>query len=96
MSLTVESGVRFLGSGGKVSATVSYQLGYGSQHSVGEFEEAGTTVGITVLPGTAAAAWRAQSSILVKLHDPSAGELEKLVRLNMVDSLTTVNDDFPD
>lgn len=50
VSLTVESGVQFLGAGGKVSATVSYQFGYASQHSVGQFEEESTQVSINVPP----------------------------------------------
>jgi hypothetical protein len=96
VSLTVESGVSFLGTGGKISATVSYQFGYQTQHSVGQFEEESTTVSINVAPNKAAAAWREQTTIQVMLHHPGDGSFETLVSEPMYDSLSFVTDDYPD
>jgi len=96
VSLTAESGVEFLGSGGKISATVSYEFGYQTQHSVGEFAEESTEVSINVPPHKAAAAWREQTKILVKLHHPDAGSFETIVSQPMYDSLSFVTDDYPD
>lgn len=96
VSVTVESGVSFLGAGGKVSATVSYQFGYQTQHSVGEFEEESTNVSINVPPHKAAAAWRERSTIEVKVHHPNTGSLETIVSEPMYDSLSFVTDDYPD
>ncbi len=49
----------------------------------------------------AAAAWRAQSAILVKLHHPQRepgfnSGFEELVRLDLFDSGISANDDYPD
>jgi hypothetical protein len=96
VSLTAETGVKFLGPGGKVSATVSYQFGYQTQHSVGQFTEEETTVSIDVPAHKAAAAWRAQSTIFVKLHEPQDGSFETIVEQSMFDSLAWVTDDYPD
>jgi len=96
VSVTVESGVSFLGAGGKVSATVSYQFGYQTQHSVGQFEEESTNVSINVPPHKAAAAWRERTTIQVMLHHPSTGSFEVLVSEPMYDSLSFVTDDYPD
>lgn len=96
VSVTAETGVKFLGNGGKVSATVSYQFGYQSQHSVGQLEEESTNVSINVPPHKAAAAWRQKTTILVKLHNPNDGTFDPIVSQPMYDSLSFVTDDYPD
>lgn len=96
VSLAVETGVKFLGAGGKITATVSYEFGYQTQHSVGEFQEESRTVSINVPPHKAGAAWREHSTILVKVHHPQSGNLETIVSQPIFDSLSFVNDDYPD
>jgi len=96
ISLTVDAGVEFLGIGGGVSATVSQQFGYELQHSVTEFSEQATTVTINIPAGKVAAAWQANSEILVKLHNPQTNQLELARTIQMPDSLDFVTDDYPD
>ncbi len=96
ISVTAEGGVEFLGTGGRVSATVSYQFGYESQHAVGEFREESTTVTINVPPYKVAAAWQARSEIQVRLHNLTTFLLEPVKTVRMADSLYFVTDDYPD
>jgi hypothetical protein len=96
VSLAVETGVKFLGAGSKITATVSYEFGYQTQHSVGEFEEQSNEVSICVAPHKAGAAWRAHSTIVVKLHDPVSGGFQTIVEEPMFDSLAYFYDDYPD
>ena len=96
VSVTVESGVEFLGTGGKVSATVSYEFGYEKQHSVTEFTEESTTIHVSAAAYKAAALWQLNSSILVKMHNPATGQLEEIDKLEMGDSMNYVYDDYPD
>jgi hypothetical protein len=96
ISLTVDAGVEFLGIGGGVSATVSQQFGYELQHSVTEFSEQATTVTMNIPAGKVAAAWQANSEILVKLHNPQTSLFEVVKAIQMPDSLDFVTDDYPD
>jgi hypothetical protein len=69
ISITVESGVEFLGSGGKVSTTMSYEFGYESMHSVTSLQEQHITVTIYTQPGKAAACWQQRNMYVVKRHN---------------------------
>jgi Vacuolar protein sorting-associated protein 62/Insecticidal Crystal Toxin, P42 len=96
ISITAEGGVEFMGIGGSVSATVSLQLGYESQHSVNEFREESTTVTLHVPPYKAAAFWREYSDLVVKLHNPVTYMLEPVITLPMADFTAYTNDEYPD
>jgi insecticidal crystal toxin P42 protein len=95
VSISAEGGAAFLGTGGKISATVTYQFGYQTQHSVSEFVSETTSVGIDILPGMAAAAWAKHSEIAVWLHNQGTGQLEWIDSLPMNDSASYVTDDYP-
>jgi len=96
VSLTVETGVKFLGAGGKVSTTVSYEFGYQTQNAVGEFEERSEEESITVAPHKVGAVWREHSTIVVQVHHPNTGSLETILSQPMFDVLSFVYDDYPD
>ncbi len=57
ISVTAESGVSFLGTGGKVSATISVELGWESTTGIEEFEERSISRSLTVPPSKAGALW---------------------------------------
>jgi len=99
ISLTVESGFELLGIGGKVSATVSTEFGYETQHSVSEFGQESDTVPINVAPHKAAAAWQLRSTIIVKLRNPQTGQLNEIAAAGestpMYDSLAYAYADYP-
>jgi Vacuolar protein sorting-associated protein 62/Insecticidal Crystal Toxin, P42 len=95
VSITAKGGAEFLGAGGEVSATVSYQFGYETQHSVGVFMAEDTTVGGDYGPGEAVAVWQKHSEINVKLHNPQTMTLEGVANLPMGDSLSFVSDTYP-
>ncbi len=69
VSITVESGVEFLGAGGKVSTTLSYEFGYESMHSVTALQEQHITVTIYTPPNKAAACWQQRNVYVVKRHN---------------------------
>jgi hypothetical protein len=97
ISITGEGGVKFLGTGGSISATVSYQFGYQTQTSVAEFYSVQKTVTTTVPPYKAAAAWLASSNIVVKLHNLESSQLEWVTSLDMGDDLDSYQiDEYPD
>jgi hypothetical protein len=80
ISITVESGVEFMGMGGSVSVTASYEFGYQSAHSVTALRESHIVVTIFTVPGKAAACWQQRNAYRVKRHRGTAldivGELE--------------------
>lgn len=59
VSVTAEGGVSFLGTGGKVSATVSVELGYEHSTGIEQFHSKTVTVRLTTPSQTAAAVWAA-------------------------------------
>jgi len=92
VSITVESGVEILGSGGKVSMTASYSFGYESLHSVTSLREKHTIVTVYTAPGKAAAAWQQRNAYRVKRHRGT--ELDTIGELEFgIDSY--VVDDYP-
>jgi hypothetical protein len=80
ISITVESGVEFMGFGGSTSVTASYEFGYESMHSVTALRESHIVVTIYTAPGKAAAAWQQRNAYRVKRHRGTeldvVGELE--------------------
>jgi hypothetical protein len=92
ISITVESGVEFLGAGGKVSATMSYQFGYSTMHSVASLQEQHINVTIYTQPGKAAACWQQRNVYVVKRHNGT--RLDVLAEMEFgIDSY--VVDEFP-
>jgi hypothetical protein len=96
VEITAEGGVKFLGTGGSISATVSYQFGYQTQTSVAELYSSAKTVTVTVVPYKAAAAWVASSNILVKVHNLVTRKLESVHNIDMGDSVSHKIDEYPD
>ena len=93
ISITVESGVEFMGSGGSTSITASYQFGYESMHSVTELRENHIVVTIYTVPGKAAACWQQRNVYRVKRHRGT--ELDIIGELEFgMDSY--VVDEYPD
>ena len=93
ISITVESGVEFMGMGGSVSVTASYELGYESMHSVTALRESHIVVTIYTVPGKAAAAWQQRNAYRVKRHRGT--ELDIIGELEFgMDSY--VVDEYPD
>jgi hypothetical protein len=92
VSITVETGVGFLGTGGKVSATMSYQFGYSTMHSVASLQQQQINVTIYTQPGKAAACWQQRNVYLVKRHNGT--RLDVLAEMEFgIDSY--VVDEFP-
>ena len=92
ISITVESGVEFLGAGGKVSATMSYEFGYETMHSVTALQEQHINVTIYTPPGKAAACWQQRNVYVVKRHNGT--RLDVLAEMEFgIDSY--VVDEFP-
>jgi hypothetical protein len=96
VEITGEGGVKFLGTGGSISATVSYQFGYQTQTSVAEFYSTEKTVTVTVPPYKSVAAWVASSNILVKVHNLLTRKLESVHNIDMGDSVSHTIDEYPD
>jgi hypothetical protein len=93
ISITVESGVEFMGFGGSTSITASYQFGYESMHSVTELRENHIVVTIYTVPGKAAACWQQRNVYRVKRHRGT--ELDIIGELEFgMDSY--VVDEYPD
>jgi len=93
ISITVESGVEFLGSGGSVSVTASYQFGYESMHSVTALRENHILVTVYTVPGKAAACWQLRNAYRVKRHRGTALDIVSELEFGM-DSY--VVDEYPD
>jgi hypothetical protein len=92
VSITVETGVGFLGTGGKVSATMSYQFGYSTMHSVASLQQQQINVTIYTPPGKAAACWQQRNVYVVKRHNGT--RLDVLAEMEFgIDSY--VVDEFP-
>jgi len=93
ISITVESGVEFMGFGGSTSVTASYQFGYESMHSVTALRERHIVVTIFTVPGKAAACWQQRNAYRVKRHRGT--ELDVVGELEFgIDSY--VVDEYPD
>lgn len=90
ISVTAESGVSFLGTGGKVSATVSTELGWETSTSVSEFEEVSIHRKLVTPPNKAAAQW-AISYKLMLLREDNTYVGEQLV----FDINSFVEDEYP-
>lgn len=71
ISVTTEAGVSFLGSGGKVSATVSTELGWRSSTSITEFEERTIEKPVRVPGETAVAVWATSYQLMIRRGDDS-------------------------
>lgn len=89
ISVTVESGVSVLGTGGSVSVTASYSFGYESMHSVTALRQQNIVVTVFTPPGKAAAAWQQRNIFRVKRHRGTnldvVGELEFGIDTYVVD-----------
>lgn len=59
ISVTAEGGVGFLGTGGKVAATVSVEIGYETTTGIEQFQEKTVSASLVTPPHTAAAVWAA-------------------------------------
>jgi hypothetical protein len=99
VSVTAESGVEFLGIGGKVSATVSAEFGYSHQTSVTEFTQHTVTVDLNAAPCTYLCVWGLESSLVVKMLNENTGQLQNIADVAMSDyaesSATYAYDDYP-
>jgi hypothetical protein len=99
VSVTVESGVKFLGIGGKISATVSAEFGYSRQTSVTEFTQHTVTVDLNAAPCTYLCIWGLESSMAVKMLNENTGQLQNIAEIAMSDyaesSATYAYDDYP-
>ena len=73
ISITAESGVSFLGTGGKMSVTVSYQFGYSSTESRAVFTSESWTASKPCPAEHACAIWTDRTSFVVKKHLPTGG-----------------------
>jgi hypothetical protein len=78
ISVTTESGVSFLGTGGKVSATVSVELGYQTSTSVTEFQTKTISNQYTIPANSAIAVWTKFDQLTVVRMDgtPVSSSLE--------------------
>lgn len=99
VSVTVESGVKFLGTGGKISATVSVEFGYSHQTSIAELTEHTVTVDLTAAPCTYLCVWGLESNLAVKMVNETTGQLWNIAHVAMSDyaesSATYAYDDYP-
>ena len=99
VSVTVESGVEFLGIGGKISATVSAEFGYSHQTSVTEFTQHTVTVDLNAAPCTYLCVWGLESSLAVRMLNEDTGQLQNIADMAMSDyaesSATYAYDDYP-
>lgn len=69
ISVTTETGVSILGTGGKVSCTLSVELGWSRTTSVEEFREVSVTEQLTAKPFKAAALWTTSHMLKVMRVD---------------------------
>ncbi|WP_144394522.1 Vps62-related protein [Pleionea sediminis] len=90
ISVTAESGVSFLGTGGKVSATVSVELGWESTTSVEEFRQDSILKQLVTPPEKSGALW-AISYKLMLLREDNTHVGDQLV----FDVNSFVEDEFP-
>ncbi|CAM4394107.1 Vps62-related protein [Pseudoalteromonas ostreae] len=96
VSVTAEGGVSFLGTGGKVSATVSVELGWTRSTGITEFTEKSITRSISVPPNKAQAVWAISYSLVVKRDDNStvsnalSFEVDYFIHSEFPDGKTTV------
>jgi hypothetical protein len=90
ISVTAESGVSFLGTGGKVSATVSVELGWQSTTSIAEFQEDSIEKSLVTPPEKSAALW-AISYMLYIVRGDNTYLSDKL----LFDVNSFVHDDYP-
>jgi hypothetical protein len=100
VSVTAEGGVSFLGTGGKLSATVSYEFGYSTNTSVTNFVHQEADIPINVAPCTAGAVWQLASTIGVEMLSDQTGQLTEVAAMGtadkpMYDDLRYVYDDYP-
>ncbi|WP_173497211.1 Vps62-related protein [Shewanella sp. ISTPL2] len=72
VSVSAETGVSFLGTGGKVSATVSVELGWTDTTGISEFSERSLEKSINVPPYKAQALWAMSYKLMVKRGDGSS------------------------
>ena len=71
ISVTSEAGVSFFGIGGKVSATVSVEMGWQSSTGITQFQERSIEKSIIVPPNKAMALWATGYSLMVRRSDNS-------------------------
>lgn len=71
ISVTAEGGVGFLGTGGKVSATISVELGWQRTTGLSEFEERTLVKSIVVPPNKAVAMWATSYTLRARRGDSS-------------------------
>ncbi|MFW7382329.1 MAG: Vps62-related protein [Oligoflexus sp.] len=71
ISISAQTGVSFLGTGGKVTATVSVELGWSSSTSVEQFSEHSVQRQLSTPAGKAAAQWSASYQICLLRGDGS-------------------------
>jgi hypothetical protein len=83
ISLTVESGVTFLGAGGKVSATLSTKFGWSQQTSISDFTSYTYNYTFTVPVCTYECVWGLQSTMAVKMFDDTTGQLKDIASIDM-------------
>ncbi len=73
ISVTAEGGVKFLGTGGKMSVTVSYEFGYETSQSRAVLVSESWQASKPCPPASACAIWTDNTTFLVKKHLPSGG-----------------------
>jgi hypothetical protein len=73
VALTIEGGVSLLGTGGKASASVSYQFGYQTSESRAVFSAQSWTASKPCPGGSACAIWTDSVTFEAKRHVPGAG-----------------------
>jgi hypothetical protein len=83
ISLTVESGVQFLGTGGKVSATVSTDFGWSHQTSISDFTQYTYNYTFNVPACTYECVWVLYGSMVVKMVDDTTGQLKDIASIDM-------------
>lgn len=71
ISITAESGVQFLGTGGKMSVTVNYEFGYETSESRAVFVSESWQASKPCPDESACAIWTDHTTFLVKKHLPS-------------------------
>ncbi len=69
ISVTAESGVSFLGTGGKVSATVSVELGWETSTGIEQFREDSVLKQLVTAPNSAGALWTTAYKLMVVRGD---------------------------
>jgi len=100
VSVTAEGGVEFLGTGGKLSATLSYKFGYSTNTQVSNFVNHEADIPLSVAPCTAAAVWQLASSMTVEMLNDQTQQLTEIAAMGtedkpLYDNLNYVYDDYP-